>query len=90
MTCSSVDLPEPDGPDDGHELAVVDLEADAVERPHRRPAYSLTTSCSDEAHRGTTTRVPGARPAPVTWTQSSAKAPRVTPTSRRDPASSTA
>ena len=75
--------------DDADELAILDLEADSVERPHASGVL-LDDVLQREAHRGTTTRVPGARPEPVTCTQSSAKAPRVTPTSRRDPASSIA
>ena len=89
MTCSSVDLPEPDGPTTPTSSPSLDLEADSVERPHASGVL-LDDVLQREAHRGTTTRVPGARPEPVTCTQSSAKAPRVTPTSRREPASSTA
>jgi hypothetical protein len=77
------------GADDGDQLAVADLEAHAVERAHAAGVL-LGDVLQRKRHRGTTTRVPGARPEPVTCTQLSANAPRVTGTSRRDPASSTA
>ena len=32
--CISVDLPEPDGPGDGDELARLDVEVGAAQRPH--------------------------------------------------------
>ena len=34
MQCISVDLPEPDGPMIGGELAALELDRDAVERAH--------------------------------------------------------
>jgi hypothetical protein len=82
-------LAGPGRADDADQLAVVDPQAHAVQRAHAA-AVLLGDVLQDERHRGTTTRVPGARPAPVTWTQSSANAPSVTGTRRREPASSTA
>ena len=82
-------MPDPDGPTTADELAVADHEADAVERSHAARVL-LGDVLEDEGHRGTTTRVPGARPEPATWTHWSAKAPGVTFTSRPEPASSTA
>ena len=33
IMCSSVDFPQPDGPDEDHELAVGDLEVDVLAPP---------------------------------------------------------
>ena len=91
MRCSSVDLPEPDGPTTATISPRSTANVDAVERPDRRGAGVLldhvvegqdgTGSCGARAvMSGTTTSSPSAR-SPVTWTQPSAKAPISTATS---------
>ena len=69
ITCSSVDLPEPDGPTIASELALLDRERDALEGRHVRPVALLERpGLEDGAHAGTTTRAPSSIPRPVTST----------------------
>ena len=68
MMCSSVDLPDPDGPTMASELARRRPRGPRRRAPARRPGTPSRRPRSEEAHRGTTTRVP--------WRDARARRPR--------------
>ena len=67
--CSSVDLPEPDGPDDRAQLAVLHGQVDAAQRLHAAVvALDDVGQLQDGAHCDSITVMPSRTPAPSTWT----------------------
>ena len=65
--CMNVDLPEPDGPDHGHEFAISDVEGDAPQGPHHVIAdvvFLLQIANPDHAWLVLVTSYPARAPSP--------------------------
>ena len=83
ITCSSVDLPEPDGPTTATASPVVDAQRHAAQRlDAARVGLASRRASRSTAHSAVTTRWPSRRPSPSTSTMSSAYSPGSTGTSR--------
>ena len=69
MTCSSVDLPEPDGPTTATSSPAPTASDDAAQRlDAARVALAHVDQLQHGAHRAVTTRMPSRRPSPETST----------------------
>ena len=69
MMCSSVDLPEPDGPTIAHSSPVVHGQVDAAQRLHAAVvALDDIGQLQDGAHCDSITVMPSRTLAPSTWT----------------------